>query len=73
MTPTGLEQVLIDSVATEIKLWVEEIPQLKTCYDYETRFTEQMRKIGQLLLQTSVGNEGKTAIKKSQATLDISE
>ena len=74
MTRTELEQALMDSVAGEIKLWVEEIPQLKTGYDYETRFTERMRKIGQLLLQTSVGNEGKERDKKKfQATLDISE
>ena len=74
MTPTELEQALMSSVAAEIKLWVEEIPQLKTGYDYETRFTERMRKIGQLLLQTSVGREGKERDKKKlQATLDISE
>ena len=74
MTRTELEQALMDSVAGEIKLWVDEMPQLKTGYDYETRFTERMRKIGQLLLQTSVGNEGKERDKKKfQATLDISE
>ena len=74
MTRTELEQALMSSVATEIKLWVEEIPELKTGYDYETRFTERMRKIGQLLLQTSVGTEGKERDKKKfQATLDISE
>ena len=42
MAPTELEQALIDSVAAEIKLWVEEMPPLKTGYDYETRFTERM-------------------------------
>ena len=54
----------MSSVATEIKLWVAEIPDLKTGYDYETRFTERMRKIGQLLLQTSIGNAGKSRDKK---------
>ena len=69
MTPTELEQALIDSVSAEIKLWVEEMPQLKTGYDYETRFTERMRKVGQLLLQTSVGNEGKNRDKKNHKQL----
>lgn len=74
MTPRELEEALMSSVAAEIKLWVEEIPELKTGYDYETRFTERMRKIGQLLLQTSVGTEGKERDKKKlQATLVISE
>lgn len=71
MTPSELEQSLMSSVAAEIKLWVEEIPHLTTSYDYETRFTEHMRKIGQLLLQTSVGSEGKERDKKKlQAPLD---
>jgi hypothetical protein len=74
MSTQDLEQALMNSIAGEIRLWASEIPELATGYDYETKFTERMRNVAQILLQTSVGREGKERDKKKlQATLEKSE
>ena len=71
METKELTKVLLSSIEAEIQQWAEECNHIDNGYDYETRFTERVRTINQILLQKSVEMKGKGRDKKkSRPTLE---
>lgn len=74
METKELTKVLLSSIEAEIQSWAEESQHINNGYDYETKFTERIRTINQILLQQSVEMKGKGRDKKkSTPTLEQSE
>lgn len=71
METQELTKVLLSSIEAELRQWAEESGHIDNGYDYETRFTERVRAINQILLQKSVEMKGKGRDKKkSTPTLE---
>ena len=64
METKELTQVLLSSIESELHLWAEESQKINNGYDYETKFTQRVRAINQILLQKSVEMKGKQRDKK---------
>lgn len=71
METSGLKDLLLSSIENELSLWAAESESLKTSYEYESQFIERVRRINNILLQTSVDSLCKDRDKKkSKAVLD---
>lgn len=73
MESKELAQALSASIAEELQQWASEIPNLTNAYDYENQFSQRIKKISQLLLQTSVESNmlsKERDKKKSKVSLD---
>lgn len=64
MDITELKRALLSSIEQEVEEWAKESQSLSTSYEYESQFTERVRKINNILLQTSVDSLCKERDKK---------
>lgn len=69
METKELTKILLSSIEAELQTWAEESQHINNGYDYETKFTERVRAINQILLQKSVEMKGKGREKKSSHQL----
>jgi len=64
MDTKQLTDTLLSSIESEVQLWATESQTLHNSYDYESKFSERIQKINNILLQTSVDSLCKEREKK---------